>query len=281
MQFAILGPVEVTVAGRTVPVERPRWRSVLAFLLLSANRVVSTERLIDAMWGPVAPSTARAQIQADVSALRRVLDCADDRIDLVTRAPGYMLTIQDGHLDTNIFRQGCGQGRQAISVGNLDEGAQRLRGALALWRGPAVADVPAAYGESVRAQLEEERLLTFEQLADAELALGHHRTLVPELSALVANQPIRETLVARLMVALHRSGRQADALRAGRELRLLLAEREGLDPSRAHLALETAVLKADPALDWQPALAQMWAFGHDISVRLPGRSSVTPYGFRG
>jgi DNA-binding SARP family transcriptional activator len=280
MQFAILGPVEATTAGRPVPIERPRWRSVLAFLLLSANRVVATERLIDALWGSAAPSTARAQIQADVSALRRVLTCADDRIDLVTRSPGYVLTVREGELDADVFHDHCANGREALALGRLDLGADRFREALAVWRGPAVADVPAAYGEAVRAQLDEERLLAVEQLADAELALGRHRTLVPELSAFVANQPIRETLVARLMLALHRSGRQADALRAGRELRQLLAEREGLDPSRAHVALENAVLQADPALDWRPSSAQ-WLAGHDISVHLPGRSALTPYGFHG
>jgi DNA-binding SARP family transcriptional activator len=280
MQFAILGPVEVTVAGQPVRIERPRWRSVLAFLLLSANRVVSTERLIDALWGPVAPTTARAQIQADVSAIRRVLTCADERIDLTTRAPGYMLTVADGSLDADVFHRQCAQGRDAMDRGQFDKGAERFRDGLKLWRGPAVADVPAAYGESVRAQLDEERLLAVEQLADAELALGRHRSLVPELSAFVANQPIRETLVARLMLALHRSGRQADALRAGRELRYLLAEQEGLDPSRAHLALEDAVLHADPSLDWRPESAQ-WIAGHDLSVHLPGRNALTPYGFRG
>jgi DNA-binding SARP family transcriptional activator len=285
MQFAILGPVEVTMAGRQVPVDRPRWRAVLGYLLLSANRVVATERLIDALWGPVAPSTARAQIQADVSALRRVLHCTDERVDLTTRAPGYLLSVPVGHLDTDVFRQRCQQARESLVAGRYDEAAERLRGALSLWRGPAVADITAAYGDSVRAQFAEERLLAFEQLADAELTLGRHRALVPELSAVVATEPIRETLVARLMLALHRSGRQADALRVGREMRFLLAEREGLDPSRAHVALEHAVLRADPSLDWHPPRvphipstrvptdptpsAHMWAAGHDLTVHLP------------
>ncbi|WP_217139697.1 BTAD domain-containing putative transcriptional regulator [Streptomyces sp. AC627_RSS907] len=245
VRFAILGPVEMSVAGRPLTGTAPRHRAVLAYLLLHSRTVLGMEQLIDAMWGPTPPDTARAQIHAAIAALRRVLRTGGAADLLETRPAGYVITPPAGQLDLAEFTEQLGAVRDTDDAAAA---AARIRAALSLWRGRPLADVRADYADGARARLEERRLTAYEQLAELELSLGRHEQLVDELAALVAAHPLRERLSGRLMLALHRAGRQADALAVARGLRRALAEQQGLDPGRAFLALEQAVLHDDPAL---------------------------------
>ncbi|MGW8066643.1 AfsR/SARP family transcriptional regulator [Streptomyces ziwulingensis] len=245
VRFSILGPVEVSVAGRSLPGLAPRHRGVLAYLLLNARTVLGAEQIIDAMWGPAPPDTARAQIHAAVAALRRVLRTAGaDRL-LETRPAGYVITVRAGQLDLEDFTDRL---RAADEADDPARAAAGIRRGLSLWRGRPLADVRADYADSARARLQERRLSAYEHLAELELSLGRHEQLVDELAALVAAHPLRERLSGRLMLALHRAGRQADALAVARGLRRTLTEQQGLDPGRAFVALERAILHDDPAL---------------------------------
>ncbi|WP_457452118.1 AfsR/SARP family transcriptional regulator [Streptomyces sp. M18.1] len=245
VRFSILGPVEVSVAGRPLPGMAPRHRGVLAHLLLNARTVLGAGQIIDAMWGPAPPDTARAQIHASVAAVRRVLRAAGAAELLQTRPAGYVMALEPGQLDLEDFGDRL---REAERADDPAQAAERIRQALSLWRGRPLADVKADYAAGARVRLQERRLTAYEHLADLELSLGRHEQLVDELSALVAAHPLRERLTGRLMLALHRAGRQADALAAARGLRRALAEQQGLDPGREFAALEQAVLRDDPAL---------------------------------
>jgi predicted ATPase/DNA-binding SARP family transcriptional activator len=247
MEFRLLGPLEVIGDdGVPLPLGGRRPRALLALLLLHANETVSTDRLIDGIWGEAPPESAHRALQVHVHALRKAL--GPDRI--VTRPPGYCVRIETDELDVERF------GRLAAS-GEPDA----LREALALWRGPALADVayePFAQAEAAR--LDESRLAALEARIAADLERGHHASLVGELDALVAGNPHRESLQAQRMLALYRSGRQADALAAYREARIALDEL-GLEPSPELRALERRILEHDPALVPAPAIASEPAVG--------------------
>ncbi|MBG0814892.1 BTAD domain-containing putative transcriptional regulator [Planomonospora sp. ID82291] len=234
IRFTLLGPVQVLADGEAVRGIAPRHRAVLAHLLLNAGRVIGMERLIDAMWGHDRPDTARSQIHAAITALRRALRGigADDVLE--TRPGGYVAIPGPGRLDVQDFTE-------LVAAG-------RFRDALELWNGDALADVHAAYARGARALLDDRRLSAVERLMEAELDAGHHHRVLDELAGHVAAQPLRERLVGQLVLALHRSGRQADALAAARSYRTALAEEQGLDPGRAFTALERAVLTDAPAL---------------------------------
>ncbi|WP_214317357.1 AfsR/SARP family transcriptional regulator [Nonomuraea sediminis] len=248
VRFAVLGPVEITADGRPLPAVAPRHRAVLAYLLLNAPTVISADQLADAMWGLTPPDTARAQIQATIAVIRRVLRQAGAAELLQTRSAGYVIAAE--RLDLSEF---TAEVAAAQKVDDKQEAARRIRAALGLWRGQALADVHADYVESARARLEERRLAAVERLTDLELDLGHHAELVDELFAQVAAHPLREKLNGQLMLALHRSGRQTDALAVARTFRATLAEEQGLDPSRAFTALEEGILRDDPVMDAPPA----------------------------
>jgi DNA-binding SARP family transcriptional activator len=241
MEFRVLGPLEVVDGDREVPIGGARQRALLVLLLTRANEVVSTDRLIEQLWGETAPRTAGNTLQYYISQLRKAL--GPDRI--VTRPPGYVLRVEAGELDLARFEV------------LLDEGhADGAREALALWRGQALADVadePFAQAEVGR--LEELRLMALERRLEADLELGRHAALVPELEGLVAKQPLRERLRALLMLALYRSGRQAEALAAYRDARRTLADDLGLEPGPALQELERAILRQDPALVPETAAA--------------------------
>ena len=235
MEFRILGPLEVVEEGRQVPLGGARQRALLAILLTRANEVVSTDRLIDELWGERPPKTAANTLQFYVSQVRKALGA--DRI--ATRSPGYLIRVEPGELDLERFERLVEQG-----------GAERLREALSLWRGQALADFafePFAQAEIVR--LEELRLAALEQRIEADLALGRHAELAGELEALILQHPLRERLRGQLILALYRSGRQAEALEAYQEARRALVEELGLEPSSAVQELERAILRHDPALD--------------------------------
>ncbi|MBG0827390.1 tetratricopeptide repeat protein [Planomonospora sp. ID67723] len=235
MRFTVLGPVEVTVDGVRLAGLAPRHRAVLAYLLLHARAVLSRDRLIDAMWGPTPPETARSQIHAAITAIRRVLRQAGAADVLQTREAGYVIVPKAGQLDLDEFTG-------ALSA---VEDPQRIRAALALWRGEPFADVTADYAADARALLTERRLSAFERLAELELSLGRHEGVIDDLAAQIVDHPLREKLTCHLMRALHLAGRQPDALAVARAFRARLADEQGLDPSRAFTALEQAILTDD------------------------------------
>lgn len=228
-----------------ISLERPQRRAVLAVLVLNANQVVSVDRLIEAVWGGAPPATARAQLHALIAAVRRTLREAGAGDAIATRAGGYVLTVQDGQSDLREFETLVQQARTCAVPADA---ARLLRNALDQWTGTALDGISAEFVEPARARLAEGRLSAQEHLIDIELSLGRHHDLVAELTALTSAHPLRERLVGQLMVALYRSGRQSEALQAGRALRRRLADEEGLDPGPELAHLETAILRADPAL---------------------------------
>jgi YVTN family beta-propeller protein len=250
VDFRILGPLEVEVDGRVLPLGGAKQRALLALLLLHANQVVPRDRLIDDLWGDRAPETAATALQGYVSALRKTLGA--ERI--VTRAPGYLLAVDPGSVDLGRFERLVREGRAAFAADDADDASRTLSEALALWRGPPLADLNSmsfAYAEGLR--LEQLRLAALEERIEAELALGRHADVVPDLEALVAQHPLREKLRGQLMVALYRCGRQPEALRVYQEARRLLVGELGLEPGPALRRLEQAILNQDPALEAPPA----------------------------
>jgi DNA-binding SARP family transcriptional activator len=246
MRYRILGPVEVHFDGRPVAIDRPRRRAVLSFLLLNADRTISPDRLVEAIWAGAAPGSARAQVQADISAIRRAFREAGAPEPVATRPGGYLIETAPGELDYAEFTQLIAQARHDD---DLEQRARALRAALRLYRGPALTGLTAAFVDSARARLDEQRLTAYERLADVDLALGRHVDLAEELAEVVEAAPLREQLHGQLMLALHRGGRTADALAVTRNLRRRLADEHGLDLGRAVVELEQQILRADPALD--------------------------------
>jgi len=245
VEFGILGAVVVRQEGVELDVGGPKPRALLAVLLLRANAPVSRDRLIETLWGERAPASAGHNLDSYVSRLRKALGA--ERIE--RQAPGYLLRVGSGELDLERFEALLEQGRAAAAVGDPAAARDALDAALALWRGPALADLlcePFASSEAER--LEERRLLALEERIDADLALGGGSELVPELERLVAEHPFRERLLGQLMLALYRSGRQAEALAAYQACRKRLAEELGLEPSPQLQELEHRVLVHDPAL---------------------------------
>ena len=242
MEFRILGPLEVVERGRAFSLGSARQRALLALLLTRANEVVSTDRLIDELWGVQAPSTAGNTLQYHISRLRKTLAPSEA---IVTQEPGYLIRIGLDELDLFRFERLVEEAQQA----SPDVAARLLRDALGLWRGPALADVAdEAFAQAEILRLEELRLCALEQRVDADLALGRRRELVAELERLVREHPLRERLRGQLMVAFYGSGRQADALDVYRQTRRLLVNELGVEPSSSLQELERAILQHDPAL---------------------------------
>lgn len=245
MEFRILGPVEVADGGRTVEVGGHKQRALLALLLLHANEVVSTDRLVEELWGDELPANAAKSLQIHVSRLRKAL--GDGALE--TAPHGYLVRVQPGEFDLDRFRTLAEAGRKALAADDLSRAAELLEEALSLWRGPPLADLSfEGFAQAEIARLEELRLAAVEARIDADLGLGCHVEVVSELEALAAAHPLRESLTGRLMLALYRSGRQAEALRAYQETRRRLAEGLGLEPSEPLRALERAILNQDGAL---------------------------------
>jgi DNA-binding SARP family transcriptional activator len=206
VEFRILGPMELVEEGRQVELAGGRQRALLALLLLHANEVVSTDRLIDGLWGERPPATAPKVLQNAVSQLRRAL--GDGLI--VTRAPGYLLRVQPDAIDARRFESLIADGKEALAVGRAEDAARILRDALVLWRGPPLDEFAyEPFAEAEAARLQELRLRTLEERVEADLALGRHADLVGELERLVTEHPLRERPRGQLMLALYQSGRQA------------------------------------------------------------------------
>jgi DNA-binding SARP family transcriptional activator len=243
MEFRILGPFEVADGERALELGGGRQRALLALLVLHAGEVLSTDRLVDELWPERAPDTAAKIVQVYVSQLRKTLGREGV---LVTRAPGYVVQLGEGALDLRRFEELVGDARHAEPVVK----AAKLREALALWRGPALADFAyESFAQGEIARLEELRLGALEERIEADLVLGGAAELVPELERLVSSHPLRERPRAQLMLALYRAGRQADALETYREGRRLLDDELGLEPGDELQRLERAILVHDPALD--------------------------------
>ncbi len=253
LEFRILGPLEVLQGGAPVPGLSGRPRALLGRLLLDRNEVVPADRLLEELWRGEPPATASHALQVYVSNLRRLLE--PDRGSaaaavLVTQRPGYLLAVPPDGCDAGRFERLVADGVAALEGGQAEEAARLLREALGLWRGPVLADLAdEPFVQAETARLEGLRLVATERRIDAELALGRHDQLAGELEALVRHHPFRERLWAQLILALYRSGRQADALRAYQRLRDLLGEELGLEPGPELRQLESAVLRHDPALD--------------------------------
>ncbi|WP_053226307.1 BTAD domain-containing putative transcriptional regulator [Solirubrobacter soli] len=246
MQFGILGPLEVRADGRAVMLGGAKPRAVLAVLALHANQSVSAERLAVALWGEDVPPSAVKTVQVYVARLRKALGDPDR---LVTTPAGYSLRVGPGELDAERFERLLGDGRRALKAGRGDDAAAELRQALDLWRGPPLAELASApFAPAEITRLEEQHLAAVELRVDADLAAGRHAELVGELQQLTARQPWRERLHAQLMLALYRSGRQADALEAYRHAREVLVEQLGIEPGAELHELHEAILAHDPAI---------------------------------
>src|SRR5262245_19560238 len=232
MEFRILGPLEVYSDGQALDLGGAKQRAVLAMLLLHPNRVVPQDRLVDALWDDDPPESANKALQVYVSGLRKLV--GKERLE--TRPPGYLLRVADDELDLERFRQLREQGK--------------LAEALSLWRGPPLSDFTYdGFARAEIARLEDQRLACLEERIDQELDAGHHGELTGELEALVTENPLRERLRGQLMLALYRSGRQAEALAAYQQARSKLVDELGIEPGRELRALHQAILNQDPELD--------------------------------
>jgi YVTN family beta-propeller protein len=249
LDYRILGPLEVSADGRVVEIAGARLRALLVILLLRANESVPREVLVHELWGGQPPAGAQHSLDVYVSRLRKSLNGSGNGSVLVTRPGAYRLQVDEGQLDARRFEQLVEQGRAALAANKPDQAAASLRAALELWRGPALADLANGPGPRVEAaRLEELRLGAIEDRIDADLALGRHGEVACELEVLVAAHPLRERLHGQLMIALYRSGRQAEALEAYQAVRRTLIEELGLEPGPELRELEGRILQQDPTL---------------------------------
>jgi YVTN family beta-propeller protein len=278
VELAVLGRLEVRIDGETTPLGGPKQRALLALLLLSANEVVSRDHLVDALWGERAPASAQRSLDSYVSRLRALL--GPDRIE--RRPPGYLFRVAPGELDLDRFEDLLTRGRAAAAAGEATMASDRLREALNVWRGPALADLssdPFAAREAGR--LEERRVLALEERIDADLELGRGPELVPELERLVVDQPFRERPIGQLMQALYRTGRQAEALAVYQEFRHRLSEELGLEPGTQLRELEQRILRQDPELLGRTSVRRAlraprrrWAVAGAFAVAATGASTA-------
>jgi DNA-binding SARP family transcriptional activator/Tfp pilus assembly protein PilF len=265
MRLRILGPLEVWDGTEWQSLGAPKWRALLAALVVRPGLGVSVQQLIDDVWADDPPRGAVNQVHGYVARVRRALGDTDGQI-LASRSPGYTLRLEDDDVDARRFEALTAQGLTAQRRGDSESAARLLAEALDLWRGPALGDVPPTLLVQAEAdRLEERRLTALESRIDADLDLGRHADLVPELQAATAEHPLREHLWTHLMLALYRSGRQADALDAYQRLHQILDSEIGVEPDRQVRQLHERILSGDPALDLSSARAAA-----------PERSPVVP-----
>ena len=249
MEFRVLGPLEVWDGGEEVSLGGPKLRALLALLLLHPNEVMSGDRLIDELWGEDSPEDAAAALRVNVSRLRKALP----QDVLATRSPGYFLRVDAEALDLHRFERLVDEGRSLLARGLAADASERLHDGLSLWRGQPLADFAyESFAQGAIARLEEIRLAAVELRVDADLSLGRDDELVGELEVLVSEHPLRERLRGYLMMALYRSGRQAEALDAYQSGRRALVDQLGIEPSPALQELERGILRQDPSLDLAP-----------------------------
>ncbi|MDC0770022.1 AfsR/SARP family transcriptional regulator [Streptomyces sp. HD] len=245
LRFSVLGPVRAWRGEEQLPTGSPQQRALLAALLLREGRTATAAELIDALWGEEPPSQALAAVRTYASRLRKVLDPGV----LVSESGGYAVRgLDDGALDLAVAQELAAQAEKAKNAGDLCHACEMLGQALALWAGEVLAGVPGPYAENQRVRLEEWRLQLQEARLDLDLELGCHAEAVSELTALTAAHPLRERLRELLMLALYRSGRQAEALAVYADTRRLLADELGVDPRPGLSELQQRILQADPGL---------------------------------
>jgi DNA-binding SARP family transcriptional activator/class 3 adenylate cyclase/tetratricopeptide (TPR) repeat protein len=254
IEFLVLGPLEARRGERQLKLGSIKHRMVLAKLLLHANQVISTDELIDTVWGERPPPTVRQSLQNHVAALRRVIEQAGTPVGqprtLLTRDPGYLLQVDPDQVDLHRFRRLVDEGRAALEGGAPCKAGKLLHQAVSLWRGPVLADVVAAGASWPElAGIDELEISAVETRIEADLVAGRHAELIGELEAIIRRHPLREHLHGQLMLALYRSGRQADALGAYRNARNTLVDELGIEPSVRLQRLEQAILAQDPPLE--------------------------------
>lgn len=266
LEFHILGPLEVVDGEEVLHLGGQKQRALLALLLLDPNRVVSTDRIVDALWGEQPPRTAATSLQNFVSQLRKLVGPET----LVTKPPGYELRLSGEQLDLERFRRLVDEARGEPA----EERAEGLRRALALWRGPPLADLGfESFAQSEIVRLQELRLAVVEDRVEAELEAGRHAELAGELETLAEEHPLRERLRAQLMLALYRAGRQAEALQIYHDTRRVLVEELGIDPSPSLQQLHGSILRQDPGLEMggQAAAASADRVHDVVETMLAGR----------
>ena len=252
MQFNLLGPLEARIGGNQVPLRGVNQRATLGFLLLNANQVVATSRIMEALWGMDAPATSRKMVQNAASCLRRMIaEYGGSRKDteLLTRSPGYLLSVPEDAVDLYAFQRLSKEGRAQLAAGDWESAADSLREALALWRGPVLSDlVETGISWPELSAMENARRTVVEDLHEAELSLGLHHELVSGLEALVEAEPDRERQCGQLMLALYRCGRQREALMVYHRTRRVLSTEFGLEPGRQLQELQHQILNHHPSL---------------------------------
>jgi WD40 repeat protein/DNA-binding SARP family transcriptional activator/ABC-type cobalamin/Fe3+-siderophores transport system ATPase subunit len=277
MEFCILGPLQALDEGRVVTPRGTKQRALLALLVLHANETVSTDRLIDELWGEHPPTTARKTLQVHVSHLRKTLAQGSDNGaggSIVTRYHGYELQLDPDRLDSHQFELLAAEGRTELAQGRPERAASALERALALWTGPPLADVAyEPFAQREIARLADLRTAVLEQLVEAQLELGRHEEVVPQLEALIREHPYRERLRAQLMLALYRCDRQAHALQAYHDARSSLLEGLGIEPGERLRELEHAILAQDPTLAVPAAEAADVPPELDAGTLLAGREA--------
>ena len=258
VEFRVLGPLEVEHDGERVALASGKQLTLLAVLLLNANEVVSTDRLIEALWGERPPESAPKALQVHISQLRKALEPERGPGDtgrlLVTRPPGYLLELDADQLDLTHFDRLAREGREALASGDPERASAALRKALSLWRGPPLAELafePLAQAEVGR--LEDLRIAALEDRLQADLESGRAAELVGELETLVAAAAASRSAWEQLMLALYRSGRQADSLEAYRRARETLVGELGIEPGKALQGLHEKILGRTPSSTSQPA----------------------------
>lgn len=251
-EFRILGPLDVTHDDQTLTPTPPKIRSVLALLLLRANRIVSVESLIEELWGTDSPRSAVTTVQTYIYHLRRLFAGhglgSEDNPLITTRPAGYQITTEPGQLDAVAFEELLGRGRDALDDGSVPEAAELIKLALDLWTGPALADVPqGSLLQAHAVHLDELRINAMELRIQAGLKLGRHHSLIAELRSLTHEHPLNEWFHGQLISALTRSGRRGEALQAYQDVRHVLSDELGVDPSPALQNLQRRVLSVGAA----------------------------------
>jgi DNA-binding SARP family transcriptional activator len=249
VEFSVLGPLELAAGSRRLDLGGARQEIVVAALLLGANRVVTMDRLLEAIYGEDLPPTCRAQAQISISSLRRLFASHSSEAIISTFAHGYVIKVAEGQLDAERFEQLVAAARTARDSGQLDRAVASYRDALRLWRGPALDGIESQLIRTSASRLDELRITTNEDRLKLELDLGRHHELIGELTELIEEFPLRERLRGQLMLALYRCDRTAEALQVYRQGRRTMIDELGIEPSDRLQKLEHAILTSDPALD--------------------------------
>jgi DNA-binding SARP family transcriptional activator len=249
VKFKILGPLEIAVGSERLDLGGSRQQIVVATLLINANRVVSTERLLEAIYGEDPPPTSRSQAQISISSLRRLFASHSPQAVISTHPHGYVIQVDSGRLDAQQFEDLVAAARAARTANHLDQAVASYRDGLRLWRGPALDGIDSQLLRTAASRLDEQRIATNEDRLDLELELGRHHELVGELTELAEEFPLREHLRGQLMLALYRCDRTAEALKVYRQARRTMIDELGIEPGERLQQLEHSILVSDSALD--------------------------------